>query len=272
MSAVTNKPGVEINIWLPRDGYGNYVSALKGAAKGRVGHASIKIYPQEHMKQTYAHLMGNKDYVYASLWPDGLVRDFYCGKADCREQNRPPQCVVHREYAFPDDVHLEPAFPNAVVRLNRLDVGKMLKELNKAVDTATWKRVASGASRLQNAQSCSAFCYNLLEIGEIFDKGVYKGTSCRGPGWNFYYATNCHLGDVLGGVFNSFSWRTLAISPKLVLHLAASAAESDQTDKEDTLALMQSEIVQKDEQSSLGTIVGGTMAVAAVGGTLYIRN
>lgn len=262
MSAVTHKPGVEVNIWLPKVEHGNYVSALKGGAKGRVGHASLKIYPQECMKQTYAHLMGNKDHVYASLWPSWVdcrmpYLDFYCGGEFCGEK---VQTVLGEEYLTKTarcDVHLESSsFPDAVIRLNRLDIGKMLKELDKVVNTVSWRLIASGASQLQDQQSCSAFCYNLLEIGDIFDKRVYKGTSYGGPScWKFYCGTNCHLGDICRGIFNSFPWRTLAISPKLVQHIAASAAESDQTDKEDTLALMQSEIVHKvdvhkDQQSS----------------------
>jgi hypothetical protein len=219
MSAVTNKTGVEVCIWIAKDSNGKYTDAAKGVSGGRVGHASVKIYPSEIVKRTYSSLIRpGKDHIYVSLWPG------------CFNQ-------THE-----DDIRDEGGKPESIIRLNKLDTKKMVEELNKVIDVARWSMKGKATTPLaKSAESCASFVYKLLEIGGIFEKAVYGGNAkYKGPGWNFYYATNCHLGDIAGGVFNSFGWRDWVISPKLVLHFTAAAAESNSTDKEETLSLMKS--------------------------------
>jgi len=245
--AVEVKSGVEVCVWVAKDGTGNYVNAFTAAAGGggRVGHTSLRIFPTSSLASEYAGLLGEKDHVYVSLWPGRFNK------------------------TLEEDIDAEEGSPNTIIRLNKLDIAKMLKELNRVMETSSWTLKASTKSPLvQNANSCASFVYKILEIGGIFKKSKYSSTRYAGPGWDFYYATNCHLGDILYGLFNRFGWRGWVVSPKLVQHIAASAAESDSTDKSDTLELMK--IVSDPPTVSgrnvaVGTATAGVTAVAAVG-------
>ncbi|MCK4935018.1 MAG: hypothetical protein KAR79_05475 [Simkaniaceae bacterium] len=250
MAAITSKPGVEVCIWVAKDRKENYVSAFAGGlsdgqGEGRVGHASMKIFPTDAIKSTYSKLLNGKDHVYVSIRPGRFEQTFAC------------------------DRDLEEEAPNAIIRLNKLDVVKMLTEFNKMIDPSK-----AAVPLVQPADSCPSIVYKLLEIGGIFDKAIYgKSTSYSGPYRGFYNKTNCHLGDSMGGIWNGMPWRALIISPKLILHVAASAAESDPIDKQDTLALMVSELVHKDKPTfPMGIVLGGAVAIGAVGTIAYMNS
>lgn len=246
MSSLAVKSHVEVCIWIAKDPSGNFTNAYTGATTqtqgGRVGHASLKIYPTPADQTTYAPLMiSGKDHIYVSLWPGRF------------------------EKTHEDDIDLEnKELPNAIISLRKLNVSKMLAELDKVV-TANWVlKSKANTSLLQSAQSCAGFVYALLDIGEIYTK--YTQARYAGPrNWTFYSQTNCHLGDILGGFFNSFPWRAWAVSPKLVLHVTASAAESDAQDKQDTLTLMSSSQVQQGTPGSNAKAIAGGATIAGLG-------
>ena len=260
MAAIASKSGVEVCIWVAKDEKGSYVSAFTGGlndgqGEGRVGHASMKIFPPDTHKGFFEDLMKGEDHVYVSLWP-GQFR-----------------------YTLDEDVEAEAGKqPNAIIHLNKLDEVKMLTELQKVLvvlgDDPNWKLLASAKTSLsRSAQSCSSFVYKLLEIGGIFNKAVYgKSASYSGPYRDFYNKSNCHLGDIMRGFWNGMPWRAWVISPKLVLHVAASAAESDPTDKQETLALMVSELVHKDEPAAASGAVFGGAVLAGVGTVAYMQS
>jgi hypothetical protein len=247
--ATTVQPGVEVYIWVAKDKGGNYVNAFTAGVDGggRVGHAALKIIPTAAQATTYSALLKGKDHVYVSLWPGRF------------------------NPTYQDDFNGEGGeAANTVIRLNNLDTTKMLDAFSQAVDAPCWILKATTTSPLgQYAQSCASFVYKLLEIGGIFDKTKYTSANYAGPGWDFYYATNCHLGDICYGVFNRFGWRGWAVSPKLVQHVAASAAESNAADKAQTLALMKN--VQSPPAVSGSQVAAGvTAASAAAAGTAAI--
>ena len=263
------KTGVEVLIWVARDPQGIYTNAADGATtdkkgKGRVGHAAVKIYPSEQDKNTYSSLIARgKDHVYVSLWPV---------KTDKKEDNKSDKDGVFHTYEQDLDAKEgEGERPNAIIRLNQLNVPKMLSELSKVINTPNWTLVSHGAATLEDAQSCSGIVHKLLEIGGIYDLAVYKNFArYEGPkDTNFYKQTNSHLGDILNGFFNAFALRALAISPKLVLHIAASAAEGNPNDKQDTLTLMNSSLVHQGTETQVSKTLpfnNSTKPVALVPG------
>jgi hypothetical protein len=226
------RPGVEVHIWLPRDGDGNYTNAGDGGVRekkqdgtSRVGHASLKIYLSSEDQKKYSHLIQpGKDHVYASLWPA-------------------PQGF---QKVYEDDLDPkrgEGERPNAIIRLNNLNIPRMLEAMNKSINATNWKLVGL-ADPSSTDHSCSSFVLMLLGQGGLDTESGYEGPANQA----FYEKTNSHLGDILSGFFNKAFWRGLAVSPKLVLHIAAAAAERDPTSKQDTTNLMDSSLIHKDVQ------------------------
>ncbi len=239
MSAVSvKKPGVEVCIWLPRDRDGNYTDALDGAIRegkrdgiSRVGHASLKIYPSAEDQKTYASLMvPGKDHVYASLWPEphGFRKAYEDDLATKNGEGEPP---------------------NAIVRLNNLNIPNMLAAMKKNVEGTNWTLVATAGSSSEH--SCSSLVLRLLGDGGLDTKSGYEGPHNQ----DLYRKTNCHLGDIVNGAFNGAAWRGWAVSPKLVLHIAAAAAETDPSSRQDTIALMESSLVHRDSQIRTVTVI-----------------
>ena len=244
---ITAANRVEVCVWIAKDASGKYTNAFSGATNesegGRVGHVALKIFPTIALQATYSSLMmPAKDHIYVSSWPGRFVK------------------------TLDDDIANEGGLPNAIIRLNNLNVSNMLKAFMDVVDIATWTLKSKAAAPLGAAQSCAGFVYKLLEIGEV---RTINGNAARYAGprkWDFYYQTNSHLGDILGGIFNSFGWRGWAMSPKLVLHIAASAAEGNATDKAETINLMSSAQVEQAPTAATNgrAIAGATVGAAAI--------
>lgn len=216
---------VDVCVWMARDeygtftdGFGEFVNGFKDKAIERCGHISLKIYPTKEMQEKYPSLIREgTDYIYVSLWPSGFVE------------------------SYDRDIDLKNGFANAMIHLSKLNVPRMISELNALIHIGEgneWHLKERSTSLLTSSmQNSASFAYKLLEISGILS--MYKSASQSGPSSkDFYCTTNCHLGDRLDGFFNPFPWRPFFIAPKLVHHLAASAAEIYDKDREATADLM----------------------------------
>lgn len=227
------KPYCELYVWLGRDSQGGFANALSGGKQSRTalgarcGHASLGIFDGE--KTTYI-----------SFWPGG-------------------KGAIFVESLEKDQIN-EGGRPDSIIRLQHLDIPKMLKEfekLNKRQQAGQlrWVMQASNSQDITHSKNTTANCascaYSILKAGGLTDARYaihHSGTGPQDP--QFYSKVKCDVAMVANGIFDGAPWTNSHFTPKALLLRVASAAEAYFDDIQATTKIMSSNRVSSAKSRS----------------------